>query len=111
MARKKDANKASQICFKCSDELKSSLEDLARLSRRDMSTILNELCAEYVKANRTRITNFRRQASQPLKMPTFATPTKKDAPTSKRSVTADDVCDETAAQIDFADSSDKGGDS
>lgn len=89
MAKKKAADKSAQITFKCSDELKASLEDLAHLSRRDVSAILNELCAEYVKANRTRITSFRRQAAQPLKMPTFA-PMKREVP----------------AQID---SSDKGG--
>lgn len=94
MARKKSTDKPakdSAINFKCSAELKSAIEDLARLSRRDVSAILVELCTEYVKANRQRITNFRRQAAQPLKMPTFSMPAKKvTAPTSKSEVTADE---------------------
>lgn len=95
MARKKSTDKPAAkvpaINFKCSAELKASIEDLARLSRRDVSAILVELCTEYVKANRQRITNFRRQAAQPLKMPTFSMPAKKvTAPTSKGEVTADE---------------------
>lgn len=92
MAKKKAADKSAQITFKLSSELKASLEDLAHLSRRDVSAVLIELCSEFVAANKQRITSFRRQAAQPLKMPTFATSTSK----------------QTAAQID---SSDKGGES
>lgn len=86
MARKKSVDEMTAISFRLPAEVKASLEDLAHLSRRDVSSILIELCSEFVKANRQRITNFRRQAAQPLKLPTFNTPTKKSA---AQDVTAD----------------------
>lgn len=93
-----EKKKISAINFKCSAELKRDLEDLAHLSRRDVSSILVEICSEFVKVNRTRITNFRRQAAQPIKLPTFATPTKKtSAPTSNATAgTASDEGGESA---------------
>lgn len=88
MARKKsvDADNVT-VTFRCPVDLSDALKDLAHLSRRDVSSILIELCSEFVKANRQRITNFRRQAAQPLKLPTFNTPIKKSA---AQDVTADD---------------------
>ena len=81
MARIKAEDKTTDIkqpvSFRCPANLKESLDDLARLSRSDVSTILIELCSELVKANKDRITKFRQSASQPLKKPTFAAPSKK----------------------------------
>ena len=80
MARRKAEDKTTDIkpvSFRCPSDLKESLDDLARLSRSDVSTILIELCSELVKANKDRITKFRQSASQPLKKPTFAVPSKK----------------------------------
>lgn len=81
MARRKAEDKTTDIkqpvSFRCPANLKESLDDLARLSRSDVSTILIELCSELVKANKDRITKFRQSASQPLKKPTFAAPSKK----------------------------------
>ena len=80
MARKKsdtfaaEKKKIPAINFKCSAELKRDLEDLAHLSRRDVSSLLVEVATELVKANKTRITKFRQQAGQPIKIPTCATP-------------------------------------
>lgn len=79
MTRKKAADKSTataQITFKCSEDLKRDLEDLAHLSRRDVSSLLVELASEFVKANKQRISKFRQSAAQPIKLPTFATPLK-----------------------------------
>lgn len=76
MARKKSADKTVEtesITFRCPVEVKRGLEDLAHLSRRDMTDLLVEICASLVDANRSRITKFRQQAGQPIRMPTFNT--------------------------------------
>ena len=86
----KKEKEMAPISFRCPVDLKQSIEDLARLSRRDVSAILIELCGAVVDANKDRITKFRQSAGQEIKMPTFAT--------MKR---------EVPAQIDT--SSDKGG--
>ena len=85
MARKKsdtdtaEKKKIPAINFKCSAELKRDLEDLAHLSRRDVSSLLVEVATELVKANKPRIVKFRQQAGQPIKMPTCATAPSKTA--------------------------------
>ena len=85
MARKKsdvdtaEKKKIPAINFKCSAELKRDLEDLAHLSRRDVSSLLVEVASELVKANKARITKFRQQAGQPIKIPTCATSPSKTA--------------------------------
>ena len=80
MAKKKSAAKFdAPINFKTTAELKASLEDLAHLSRCTLSDILNRICAGVVAANKARITKFRQQAGQKIKMPPFATPTVKTA--------------------------------
>lgn len=66
----------------CGDELKTDMEDLARMSRKTVSEILCALCIEFVKANRRRIDSFRRSASQPLKMPKFDVEKKIATPTT-----------------------------
>lgn len=74
MARKKSADKTvptESVTFRCPVEVKRGLEDLAHLSRRDMTDLLVEICASLVDANRSRISKFRQQAGQPIKMPTF----------------------------------------
>lgn len=73
----KKEKEMAPISFRCPVDLKQSIEDLARLSRRDVSAILIELCGAVVDANEDRITKFRQSAGQEIKMPTFATPTKK----------------------------------
>lgn len=73
----KKEKEMAPISFRCPVDLKQSIEDLARLSRRDVSAILIELCGAVVDANKDRITKFRQSAGQEIKMPTFATPTKK----------------------------------
>lgn len=89
MARKKAADNSAAITFRCSAELKSAIEDLARLNRQDTSALLVELCSAFVDANKTRIADFRRQAAQPLKMPTFATSPSKTATSKGGEVTAE----------------------
>ena len=85
MAKKKSETASAKpektlaINFKCSTELKRDLEDLAHLSRRDVSSLLVEVATELVKANKTRITKFRQQAGQPIKIPTCATSPSKTA--------------------------------
>lgn len=103
MARKKAADNSAAINFRCSAELKAAIEDLARLSRQDVSSLLVSMCVKFVEVNKQRIANFRRQAAQPIKMPTFTTPT------SKREVTAD--APDNAPLVDVAQDDDKGGDS
>ena len=76
MAKKKSDAQITQISFKVSAEIKSALEDSARLSRCDVSDILRMICAEFVKANKPRITKFRQQAAKPLKLPCATPPTK-----------------------------------
>ena len=84
MAKKKSETASSKpektpaINFRCSPELKRDLEDLAHLSRRDVSSLLVEVATELVKANRPRITRFRQSAAVPIKMP-FASSTCKTA--------------------------------
>ena len=73
MAEKKKDNMTA-INFRCSTELKTSLEDLAHLSRSDVSTLLLAMCTKLVDVNKQRITNFRRQAATPIKMPFEDTP-------------------------------------
>ena len=92
MAKKKNETSAKTpaINFRCSPELKRDLEDLAYLSRRDVSSLMLEMATELVKANRARITKFRQSAAVPIKMP-FASSTCKTA--------AQDV---SPAQIDDA---------
>lgn len=107
MARKKVADSAA-INFRCSAELKAAIEDLARLSRQDVSSLLVELCNEFVGANKTRITNFRRQAAQPLKMPTFAAPTTQNPARSPQITNADEPAD-NAPLVSAAQDDDKGG--
>lgn len=75
--KKKDTMTA--INFRCSTELKASLEDLAHLSRQDVSTLLLTMCNRLVEVNKQRIANFRRQAATPIKMPFEDTPKKKTA--------------------------------
>ena len=71
----KDSKKIPQVTFRCTPELKESLEDLARIGRyENVSALLNEICGEYIAANRQRIINFRRSA-KPINKPTFATST------------------------------------
>lgn len=83
MARKKsdDSVMTAIINFRCDATLKAALEDLARLSRKDVSSLLVEVCGVLVKENKTRISNFRKSAAIPIKMPTFAPPQKSNAPT------------------------------
>lgn len=101
MARKKLEDKTTDIkpvSFRCPADLKESLDDLARLSRKDVSTILIELCSGLVKANKDRITKFRQSASQPLKMPEFTVPTKKKnaAPmTTANNITSEEKGDDS----------------
>lgn len=79
MAREKSAEDTVTINFRAPADVAAGLKDLAHLSRRDVSAILNELCSELVAANKQRILSFRRSAAQPIKLPTFATSTKKSA--------------------------------
>lgn len=77
MANKKAAEptaKKTAINFKCSDELKRDLEELAHMSRRDVSSILVEVATELVKANKREIANSRRRKPYQVKLPTFAAP-------------------------------------
>ena len=79
MARRKKSDElTAAINFRCPADVKASLEDLAHLSRKDVSALLVELCTSLVDANKARIANFRRSAAQPIKMPTFATPAARD---------------------------------
>ena len=83
----KDSKKIPQVTFRCTPELKESLEDLARIGRyENVSALLNEICGEYIAANRQRIINFRRSA-KPINKPTFATAKKKAV--DAESVTSD----------------------
>ena len=80
MARKKSADKTAEkesVTFRCPIEIKRGLEDLAHLSRLDMTDLLVELCKGLVDANKARITKFRQQVAKPIKMPTFDTVKKK----------------------------------
>lgn len=74
MARKKiDSPQVDTepITFRCPIEVKRGLEDLAHLSRKDLTSLLVELCTSLVTENKKRITSFRQQAGQPIKMPTY----------------------------------------
>lgn len=73
MARKKSAeDMTAAVNFRCSADLKSDLEELAYLSRRDLSSILVELCEGLVTANKTKIINSRRRKPPSIILPTFA---------------------------------------
>lgn len=65
----KKSDSMTAINFRCSSELKASLEDLAHLSRSDVSSLLLTMCTKLVEVNKQRIANFRRQAATPIKMP------------------------------------------
>lgn len=95
MARKKSADKTVEtesITFRCPVEVKRGLEDLAHLSRRDMTDLLVELCTSLVDANKARITKFRQQVAKPIKMPTFDTLKKKTV--NQQVVDTDTLSDE-----------------
>lgn len=81
MAKKKSTSTDTKpISFRCPEQLKKDLEDLARLSRSDVSTILTRLCVAFVKANKDRLSTFRKSAHYDLNMPTFSSSkTKEDA--------------------------------
>ena len=84
MAKKKEKETVAdtttaQISFKLPADLKTSLIDLACLSRRDVTSLLNELASELVNANRARIARFRKASAQPLKMPSCSTTPAKTA--------------------------------
>lgn len=83
MTKKKDTTNAKPISFRCPADLKQDIEDLARLSRKDVSSILIELCAALSKANKERLTKFRQSAGQPIKMPTLAAPAPKKKAAAK----------------------------
>lgn len=73
MAKKKSTSTDTKpISFRCPEQLKKDLEDLAHLSRSDVSEILIELCSAFVKANKDRLSTYRKSASIPLKKPTFS---------------------------------------
>ena len=92
MTKKKDTTNAKPISFRCPADLKQDIEDLARLSRKDVSSILIELCAALSKANKERLTKFRQSAGQPIKMPTLAAPApKKKAAAKNETSTANDA--------------------
>ena len=82
MARKKSADNMTAVNFRCSADLKSDLEELAYLSRRDLSSILVELCEGLVAANKTDIINSRRRKPPAINLPTFATTAAQDKPSS-----------------------------
>ena len=80
MARKKiDSPQidTESITFRCPVEIKRGLEDLAYLSRKDVTALLVELCKSLIDVNKELITNLRQQAEQSIKMPSFTTPQKK----------------------------------
>lgn len=74
MGRKKSETniEAEQITFKCPPELKVALEDLARLSRRSVSSLLVEVATSLIKLNEKRIVEYRKAAAVPISMPLFA---------------------------------------
>lgn len=100
MTRKKDESKDEakkknpQITFRCTSELKESIEDLARIGRyENVSALLNEICEKYIAANRQRIINFRRTA-KPINEPASVTSTPiEPARTSKKKKAAAQVED------------------
>lgn len=61
-----------QITFKCLPELKGALEDLARLSRQSVSSLLVDVATLLVKANAKRIADYRKSAEGSIVMPLFA---------------------------------------
>ena len=84
MAKKKSTSTDTKpISFRCPEQLKKDLEDLARLSRSDVSSILTKLCVAFVKANKDRLSTFRKSAHYELDMPTFSSskPNKDAVPT------------------------------
>lgn len=80
------------VNFRCSVELKRDLDELAYLSRRDLSSILVELCEGLVAANKTKIINSRRRKPPAIILPTFAA---QDKPTTAANSGAD-ACNDTA---------------
>ena len=104
MARKKSADDMTAVNFRCSADLKSDLEELAYLSRRDLSSILVELCEGLVAANKTKIINSRRRKPPAIILPTFAAPTTTNTPTAPTSKNAAQVVNTGTPTI-------KGGDS
>lgn len=95
MTKKKDTTNAKPISFRCPADLKQDIEDLARLSRKDVSSILIELCAALSKANKERLTKFRQSAGQPIKMPTLAAPAPK-----KKAAAKNEISTTAAAPVD-----------
>ena len=103
MPRKKDESiEMAAINFRCEAELKASLEDLAA------SAILIELVGELVTANKARIEEFRKAAATPIIKPTFATPSKPETSTPKKSARVPRK-KKDAAQVESV-TSDGGGD-
>ena len=75
MGRKKvdsDTLDKEQITFKCPPELKVALEDLARLSRGSVSSLIVEVATLLIKVNEKRIAEYRKAAAVPISMPLFA---------------------------------------
>ena len=62
--RKKSDEPTAAINFRCPADVKVALEDLAHLSRQDVSTLLVAVCRELVAANEGRISAFRRAAAR-----------------------------------------------
>ena len=107
MAKKKNETSAKTpaINFRCSPELKRDLEDLAHLSRRDVSSLMLEMATELVKANRARITKFRQSAAVPIKMPfasskPAAPPAQIDTVIATQQSSMQEVMDATAKLMD-----------
>ena len=73
MARKKSDTKATTFSVRVGDDTLAALQDLARLSRTTVSEMVAGICAELVTANRQRIASFRKQAANPITLPTFST--------------------------------------
>lgn len=71
MARRKSDDLTATITFRLPSDVKDGLEDLAHLSRRDVSSLLVEVTTELVKVNASRITKFRESANIPIVLPTF----------------------------------------
>ena len=83
------------VNFRCTAELKRDLDELAYLSRRDLSSILVELCQLLVDANKAKIANSRRRKPPSIILPTFAT-----MPTAAQVVTTDDTASDKGGEHD-----------
>lgn len=66
MGRRKTNELTATITFRLPVAVKDGLEDLAHLSRRDVSSLLVEVTTELVKVNAERIKKFRESASIPI---------------------------------------------